>query len=145
MVFSIEAMNQESFSSMARQMGRWVNHVLGQQYHRFCPGDAWAPAVNFYEGPDGYCVVVELAGVPTETIDLRIEEGRMMISGQREVPEPPGCSGSVRVRMMEIDHGRFSRKLDLPDDVDVDASVNLSANYSNGFLWIQLPRKRRVP
>jgi HSP20 family protein len=144
MVFSVKAMDQGSFSSMARQMGRWVDHVLGHPYHRFCPSDAaWTPAVNFYEGGDGYCVVVDLAGVQVETLELRIEEGTMMIAGQRDVPEAPGCAGSTRVHMMEIDHGRFCRELDLPDDVDVEAAVSLAAHYSNGFLWIQLPRKGR--
>jgi len=42
---------------------------------------------------------------------------------------------------MEIDHGRFCRKLNLPPDVDVDASANLSASYGSGYLWIYLPRK----
>ena len=141
MVLEVKPANGEGFSSMARHMGRWVNHVLGQQFSRFSPADGWSPAVNFYEDKDRYCVVVELAGVRAEEIDLRIEEGMMMISGQRDVPELPECSGSVRVHMMEIDHGRFCRKLNLPPDVDVDASANLSASYGSGYLWIYLPRK----
>lgn len=143
MVLPVEARSEERFSSMARQMGRWVNHMLGQQYHRFCPSEAWAPAVNFSEGRKGYGVVVDLAGVQAETIDLRIEAGAMIVSGRREMPESPAGPGPGRVHLMEIDHGRFSRRIDLPDDVDVDAAVNLSASYSNGFLYIQLPRKRR--
>ena len=143
MIVPIQAVGEEHFSSMARQMGRWVNHLLGHQYNRFHAGEAWAPAVNFYEGPQDYCVVADLAGVQVDTIDLRIEEGKMMISGQREVPDSPECAKSVRVHLMEIDHGRFCRKLDLPADVDVDAAVALSASYSNGLLWIRLPKKPR--
>jgi HSP20 family molecular chaperone IbpA len=142
MVLPVKAMSEERFGSMARQMGRWVNHVLGQQYHRFCPSDAWTPAVNFSEGRDGYGVVVDLAGVQVDTIDLRIEAGAMVVSGRRETPESPAGPGPGRVHLMEIDHGRFCRRIELPDDVDVDAAVNLSASYSSGFLYIQLPRKR---
>jgi HSP20 family molecular chaperone IbpA len=144
MVLPVEARAEDRFSSMARHMGRWVNHVLGQQYHRFCPSDAWTPAVNFSEGRDGYGVVVDLAGVQTETIELQIEPGVMMIVGRREVPESPAGPGPGRVHLMEIDHGRFCRRIDLPDDVDVDAAVNLSASYNNGLLYIQLPRKPRT-
>lgn len=141
MVLSVKAMSEDRLGSMARQMGRWVNHVLGQQYHRFCASDAWTPAVNVTEGRNGYGVVVDLAGVQAETIDLRIEEGVMAISGQRDVPENPAGPGPGRVHMMEIDHGRFCREVALRADVDVDAAINLSANYSNGFLYIQLPKK----
>lgn len=139
MVLPVEAMSEDRFSSMARQMGRWVNHVLGQQYHRFCPSEGWTPAVNFTEGRDGYGVVVDLAGVQVESIELQIEAGVMTISGRREAPDSP--AGPGRVHLMEIDHGRFSRQIDLADDVDVDAAVNLSASYSNGLLYIQLPKK----
>ncbi len=142
MVLPVKAMSEDRFSSMARHMGRWVNHVLGQQYHRFSPSDAWTPAVNFTEGRDSYGVVVDLAGVQVDTIDLRIEAGVMVVSGRREVPESPAGPGPGRVHLMEIDHGRFSRTIDLPEDVDVDAAANQSASYNNGFLYIQLPRKR---
>ncbi len=143
MALEVRSAGDEGFASMARNMGRWVNHVLGHQVSRFAASDAWTPAVNFYEDEDEnrYCVVVDLAGVSVSEIDLRIEEGLMMISGQRDVPTLANCPRPPRVHMMEIDHGRFCRKLPLPPDVDVDASAELSASYGNGYLWVHLPRK----
>jgi HSP20 family protein len=142
MVSSFRATGEEDFSSVARQMGKWVNHVLGGQgYGKYSPGQGWAPPSNFYEDATRYCVVVDLAGVATDAIDLRVEEGALILSGERETPEMPDEVGETKVHMMEIDHGRFCRKLDLPVDVDIDATVDLAASYRNGMLWIFLPKR----
>ena len=38
---------------------------------------------------------------------------------------------------MEIDHGTFSREVELPQDVDRE---QITATYRNGMLWIEIPK-----
>lgn len=133
---------ENHLASMAKQMGKWVNQVITGSGYK-CPSDAWSPPVNFYEDDEGYCVVVDLAGMQPDMIDLRIEEGFMIVTGNRETPEMPQCRGLTRVHMMEIDHGRFCRQFELPKEVDADATINLAALYRNGYLWISLPKRTR--
>ena len=38
---------------------------------------------------------------------------------------------------MEIDHGAFSREVELPHDVDKE---RINAVYREGMLWIELPK-----
>jgi HSP20 family molecular chaperone IbpA len=45
----------------------------------------------------------------------------------------------VRVHLMEIDHGAFTREVELPDDV---LPADITAVHHNGMLWVELPRKR---
>jgi HSP20 family molecular chaperone IbpA len=42
------------------------------------------------------------------------------------------------MHLMEIDHGAFSRDVDLPEDVHHE---RISAKYVDGLLWIELPKK----
>ena len=116
----------------------WVDSVLVPVFHKYTPSRAWHPAINIYEDPSAYCVVVDLAGIQTEEVDLRVESGRLILSGQRATPEPRMSQGRVRMQLMEIDHGAFSRTLNLPQDADPDS---ISASYKAGFLRILLPKK----
>ena len=124
------------FSSLSKQMGKWVDQVLGPTYHNYSSTEAWSPSINVYEDQTHYCLVVDLAGVAAEDI-LRVEEGRLIISGSRETPGLEKLSGPVRVHHMEIDHGRFCRTFKVPDDVDKD---RIEASYRNGMLWIRMPK-----
>ena len=119
-------------------MGKWVDHVLGPGYHKFCPGESWNPAINFYESRANYLVVADLAGIKAEGIDLRVEEGLLVLSGHRNAPGLTDADADTRCHLMEIDHGQFSRRVELPLTADVDA---ISASYRNGFLWIRIPKK----
>jgi HSP20 family protein len=95
--------------------------------------------VNVCEHPDEYCIVVELAGVRTEELDLRVEDDALTLSGARAAPGVPERGQTARLHMMEIDHGRFSRSLPLPGDIEPEG---IEATYRNGYLWIRLPKKR---
>jgi HSP20 family protein len=131
------ASGEEQFTSMTRQMAKWVDNVLGSGFSKYCPAGTWSPAVNMYEDEKFYYVVVDLAGVKVEDLDLKIEEGSLVLCGERETPRMPNCE-SLKLHLMEIDHGRFSRRIDLPTEVDAD---NTHARYRNGYLWIHIPRK----
>lgn len=109
---------------------------LGRGYHGFKPAKAWTPAVNVYEDAAEYTIVVDLAGLRAEDIDLRPEGGVLRLAGRR--PSPCSCRrGAMRVHLMEIDRGEFFRELPIPDDVDVEG---ISASYRNGLLYIRMPR-----
>ena len=43
----------------------------------------------------------------------------------------------VRVHLMEIDHGSFSREVELPPDIVAD---KIMATYRSGMLWIEIPK-----
>ena len=120
-------------------IGKWVDQVLGPAYHNYRPGQAWSPAVNLYEDAVSYFVVVDLAGVRRNEIELLVKDGMMTISGRRTMPGPADMAGKAKVHLMEVEYGQFFRSLELPDDVDVEAIGD--GKYRGGFLWIRLPKK----
>ena len=99
------------------------------------------PAVDcfFTEEPPQLVVVVELAGIEPDTIEIAVEERALAISGSRSRPRVPGQV----YQQAEIEYGRFERRLALDHEVDTAAA---SADYRAGMLTITLPiaqRRRR--
>ncbi len=127
-----------SFTYRNEEISRWVDNVLSPSFRHFAADKGWSPAVNIYEDAACYYVVVDLAGVHTDEVDLSVENGKLVLIGQRPAPTPEPAHGPVRMRVMEIDHGRFRRALELPPNVDIDA---VGATYKCGFLSIQLPKR----
>lgn len=138
---AIRSAGKDEFSSLGDQMGRWLDNVLGPDYHRYRPGDNWEPGINLYEDSASFYVVVDLAGVDAESLDLRIERGELTLRGERQSPRPhrgEGEGAPIRVHLMEIDHGPFLRTLELPDSVDPGS---IEATYRNGFVWVRMSKK----
>ena len=111
-------------------------------YYSFFPNENWTPNVNLYETDVAYLVCVDLAGVEKAKIDIELIDGRLRLRGKRAVPmsNESGEAPHTRVRMhlMEIDHGPFSRDVELPEDVHRE---RITARYQDGLLWIDLPKK----
>ena len=135
MIDVLQTAHRGSFSSGEVRVTKWVEHVLGPSYHRYRSDEAWVPSINLYECKTAYWVVVDLAGVSGEAIAIRVEGGKMLISGERPTPALPEAQACMH--LMEIDHGRFVRALELPDNADVDA---IKATYRSGLLWVQIPK-----
>lgn len=134
----------EDFSFMADRMSRWVDGVLGRDYHRYRSAQAWNPSINLYEDDTGFHLVADLAGIDPEVVDLRVEQNRLILRGVRPAPRPPDCSdkqaaAALRLHHMEIEYGPFIRTVDLPEAIDVK---RIEAVYRNGFLWVKMPRKQ---
>lgn len=119
----------------------WIDQVLAVKYRRYCRGEPWAPGINLYETKELFCVVVDLAGVSANEIDVRVEDGVLAISGRRSMPMAADLGGQVRVHLMEIDHGHFCRRIELPAEADVSDVAAVQATYRSGLLWVRIPRK----
>jgi HSP20 family protein len=134
------AAEKSRYVSITRQISKWTEQILGAKYQQYQSAQVWVPSVNLCEHDAYYCMVVELAGVSAENIDLRVDEakGVLIVSGDRPPPRPANEDDVVSLHLMEIDQGPFARVLELPGDVDVDA---VEAKYSSGYLWVKLPKK----
>jgi HSP20 family protein len=77
--------------------------------------------------------------VERSQIDLTVEPQRVVVRGERELPEPSHAEGrAVRLLAMEIDYGPFEREIALPAEVELK---DVHAEQRNGLLWISLPIK----
>ena len=95
---------------------------------------AFIPAVDIYEREDKIVVVVEVAGVSTDRIDISVSGSTLTLRGERKA-EGEGLSRTYH--QMEICTGPFERALSLPSLVDPDKT---EAYYSDGFLQIVLTK-----
>ena len=135
--------DEPPFGGMARQMNKMLDQ-MHKGYFGFAPSETWTPNVNLYENDEAYVVCVDLAGVEKDKIDVVVHDGRLRLRGTRPVPQCPeshdaaGQVQRVRVHVMEIDHGAFSREVELPRDVN---KQQISAVYRDGMLWIELPKR----
>jgi HSP20 family protein len=98
------------------------------------------PAVDCYrtEDPPALTVVVELAGIDPESVDITVVERTLVVAGVR--PRPAAAPGAV-YQQVEIEFGPFERRLALGVDVD---SKGAEATYADGLLKIVLPLARRA-
>jgi len=137
MRYATQAAEEDKLDAVAK-VTRWVDHVIGVRFHKFRSAETWEPPINLYEDASDYYMVVDLAGVRAEGIDLHIEDRTMTVCGQRAAPRPDKNCGILKMHLMEIDHGPFQRTVKLPENVDTDA---IKASYRCGFLWIQMPKR----
>jgi len=139
----VDTAGETPFTSLAHQMSKMVDQMQ-KGFFSFCPAETWTPSVNLYENDVAYVMCVDLGGMAKEQIDLSVVEGQLQLKGMRAVPAPPDADPKnvrMRVHLMEIDHGAFCRNVQLPEDAMTD---NIAANYRNGMLWVEIP-KRGVP
>lgn len=128
---------REDLGHMARHMMQIMDKLLKSG---FSPGRRtpdWTPAVNITELADRYELVVELAGVRREDIELYTEGNQLVVTGWRG---DPGPREKVRIHQMEIEEGQFRRRILLPEHVDAE---KITARFREGLLRIQVPKQGR--
>ncbi len=95
---------------------------------------AFRPEVDLYrtEDPPELTVVVELAGVDPNAVEIVATPRRLVIKGERVRPHAAG-----RVyEGMEIAYGPFGREIRLGASID---PAGVRATYTDGLLTIVLP------
>ena len=135
---AISVATDQPFSNLSRQANKFMEQF---QKGFFYPSESWTPNVNLYETARTYLVCVDIAGVDKEKIDVEVVDHRLKLRGARAVPSYTSEAGDpaekIKVHLMEIDHGAFSREVEIPADAN---RHQISATYRNGLLWIEIPK-----
>jgi HSP20 family protein len=84
------------------------------------------------EDPPTFTVIVEIAGIDPDQVNVTATDGALVISGERR-REP--CEGRV-FQQIEIEYGPFERLVHLPEEVDL---AQAEARYDRGLLTIEIP------
>jgi HSP20 family protein len=84
------------------------------------------------EDPAAFTIVVDIAGVDPDRVNVTAAERTLRISGERRRED---CDGRV-FQQMEIEYGPFERVVQLPEDVDLSQA---EARYERGLLAIVVP------
>ena len=130
-------------SHLHRQMEHAMEGLL-HGFGRFSPAAGFVPRADIHETGGGLRVVLDLAGVTREEIDITVEGRLLRVAGSRREVEATGC---LRYHQMEIPCGSFERVFHLPEGADLE---KIEAAYRDGFLTIQVPLRppaegRQVP
>jgi HSP20 family protein len=95
---------------------------------------AWAPPVDVFERNDNLVLRVELPGVQKDDIEIHVENGVLVLRGERK--RDPDLDEENAYRL-ERTYGAFSRSFTLPTSVD---STKIQATYKDGLLELVLPK-----
>ena len=131
----VVAQGHQDLGHLARHMTEIMHRVLHSGFSTGPKPPDWVPAVDIGEMCDHYEIIVELAGVRADDVEVYTESHHLTITGWRHDPSSPE---KVRLHQMEIEQGQFRRRILLPEGVDEDA---IAARYRDGLLRIRVPKR----
>jgi HSP20 family protein len=91
-------------------------------------------AVDVFETNSDFVVMAAIAGILSKDVEIQIDKDMLVIKGCRNNPEN---DNNRKYFYQECYWGSFSRKIILPDDVDVSAA---QADFNKGILAIKFPK-----
>jgi HSP20 family protein len=74
-------------------------------------GARWEPPIDVLETDEELLILVALPGVDLDQVEVVIDNGVLVISGQRTLPAE---LRNARILRLELPQGRFERRLTLP-------------------------------
>ncbi len=96
--------------------------------------DDFSPTINTREGEFAYHIEVDLPGVKKDDINIQIEDGVLVVSGERKVKKEIKEENYYKI---ESNFGSFSRSFSLPEEVDVES---IHAESEDGVLEVVVPK-----
>lgn len=100
------------------------------------PAPSWQPPVSVVETDENLWVILGLAGVAVDGVDVRLEGSDLVIAGERRLPQ---CFNEGELKLWEIPFGRFDRRLRLVG-WEYPLSVG-EISFQDGLLTIQIRKQ----
>jgi HSP20 family protein len=124
---------EDMFRSMQRALSLWP--ARGSEPITLAE---WSPSVDIEENDQEYLLKAELPDVRKQDIKLSIENGTLLLSGERKIErEEKGTT----FHRMERAFGRFERAFALPENTERE---KISCEYKEGVLTVHLPKNPKA-
>lgn len=93
----------------------------------------YIPAVDIFESKSEVTVVAEMPGIPTDGIEVTLDDDVLTIRGRKNGQEVP----SGKVLLQEYEAGNFQRRFTVAETIEQDS---IKATLANGVLRVVLPK-----
>ena len=121
---------------LQQEMGAIVQRLSVLDRADRLPGSEWSPAIDVFEFRDRLVVVMEVPGLPPESLRVVFRERDLVLSGERRARR---TGAGATYLCLERPHGRFERTIPLDAPLDV---ARARAFLASGLLTVNLPRLR---
>ena len=116
--------------------GGWLfDRVNGMFREIERPTRQTVPAADVIEDKDSYHFYFEMPGLNSESINVQVEEGRLIVEADRKRPEWPQ---ETAVHVAERNYGPLRRAFQLPKDASPE---NIRAAYKDGVLDLTVEKR----
>lgn len=126
-------------SAMQDRMNRIFENVLARTRvikEGLGAGD-WTPPVDIYETREDLVIKVELPGLSTDDVSVRVKDTVLTLKGERKREEIGGQS----YHLVERCYGNFQRSFLLPQNVDRE---KVHAKFKDGVLFVVIPKFKKI-
>jgi HSP20 family protein len=93
------------------------------------------PTADIVEDTDSYQFSFEMPGLKKDSVDVRVEDGHLIIEAERVRPELPK---EAQVHLSERTYGPLRRTFKMPEEALTDG---IAASYRDGILEVRVPKK----
>jgi len=124
--------------SLRKEMDRLFDDFIGERWPSiFEPGD-FSPPVEVGETPEEIFVNVQVPGLTKENLDVELTEEALTVKGEVKEEKEEKKKNYYR---QEFRHGKFSRTVALPQEVEVDKAI---AELEKGVLTVHIPKTEKA-
>jgi HSP20 family protein len=128
---------------LAHRTNQWLPTLIDEMFHNDFVGGrtmpaSKVPAVNISETDTGFALEMVVPGFAKEDLKLEVDNDILTISSE---VEKENSEKSEQFTRKEYVISSFSRSFNLPESVNQD---KIDAEYNNGILSIQLPKKEEA-
>ncbi len=124
--------------AMQDRMTHLIDETLSRIWKEEVAHGVWSPPVDIVERGSEVMLKVDLPELSQSEIDIRVEEGTLIIQGERKFVKESPEDNYVQI---ERPYGTFRRTFSIPRTIDQES---IKASYKDGVLRVVLPRKREV-
>jgi HSP20 family protein len=118
----------EAYEAMER-----AQRLQRQFFHRSRATPYWEAPVDIFETEAALVILVALPGVELDDISVTLSAGILVVSGERTLPAD---MREARIHRIEIPHGHFERRIELPP-----RRFEISGRHlANGCLMLRLAK-----
>ena len=126
---------QDPLESLQREVERLFHDLVYRRHPASHFSELrWSPAADLVVSAQSARVIFELAGVPRESVKVRLRGNVLEVSGRRSPPQEPT---GTRYHRAEIYFGDFRRLVELPWEADAS---RVEAVFRDGMLEVRLHR-----
>lgn len=119
-------LTERAGQSLSRNVGSATPHVR-----------AVLPPVDLYEDNNGVTLWADLPGVSRERLDIRVQDGSLLLEAEGSVQPPQG----LRVNHADLHQPCFTRAFALSPDFEAS---RIDAKLSDGILKTTIPKREEA-